>query len=109
MDADLDRILSSADDVVPSSGFAAAVMDRVHDAASEAPPLPFPWRRFTAGVGACLIAAAAGRVVMDYVDLSAVNDVRQGAGPEIEYAIVVAVALVTVALRQSPWRVQRRS
>ena len=44
---DLDRILASEEPLVPSSGFAAAVMEQVHAAASAPPPLPFPWRRYS--------------------------------------------------------------
>ncbi len=43
---DLDRILAAEEPLVPSSGFAAAVMEQVHEVASTPPPLPFPWRRF---------------------------------------------------------------
>jgi hypothetical protein len=48
---DLDRALSGEPDIVPSSGFVAAVMDAVV-AEATAPPLPFPWKRawpFAAG------------------------------------------------------------
>jgi len=41
---DLDRALAGESDIVPSSGFVAAVMDAVI-ADATAPPLPFPWRR----------------------------------------------------------------
>ena len=62
---DLDRILSSEEPLVPSSGFAAAVMESVRAATTAPPPLPFPWRRFLLGLlavsvlgGACGWAAA---------------------------------------------------
>ena len=47
---DLDRILSSDEPLVPSSGFAASVMERAREAASAPPPLPFPWRRYLLGL-----------------------------------------------------------
>jgi hypothetical protein len=47
---DLDRILVSEEPLVPSSGFAASVVERARDAASAPPPLPFPWRRFVLGL-----------------------------------------------------------
>jgi len=42
---ELDRILSKQDDIQPSSGFAASVMEAVHEEASAPPPIPFPWKR----------------------------------------------------------------
>jgi len=51
---DLDRILASEEPLIPSSGFAASTMDRVHESASAPPPLPFPWRRFFLGILAAL-------------------------------------------------------
>jgi hypothetical protein len=42
---ELDRILSKRDDIQPSSGFAASVMEAVREEAAAPPPIPFPWRR----------------------------------------------------------------
>lgn len=42
---ELDRILSKQDDIQPSSGFAASVMDAVRNEAAAPPPIPFPWKR----------------------------------------------------------------
>ena len=41
---ELDRVLSEEADIVPSSGFVAAVMEVVTTEAT-APPLTFPWKR----------------------------------------------------------------
>jgi hypothetical protein len=46
---DLDRILSEDDSIVPSSGFAARVMETVQVEAAAPPPLPLPWRRLLVG------------------------------------------------------------
>ncbi|HEV8396145.1 MAG TPA: hypothetical protein VGQ37_17815 [Vicinamibacterales bacterium] len=54
---DLDRALSAEPDIVPSSGFAAAVMESVR-AEATAPPLPFPWHRawpLAAGLAAAVV------------------------------------------------------
>ncbi len=52
---ELDRVLSHDEEIVPSSGLAASVMDLVRSEASAPDPIPFPWRRLalgiTAGVG----------------------------------------------------------
>ncbi|HEX4495429.1 MAG TPA: hypothetical protein VIE43_07160 [Thermoanaerobaculia bacterium] len=45
---DLDRILSSEERIVPSSGFAAAVLERTREATP--PSVPFPWRRYLLGL-----------------------------------------------------------
>ena len=55
---DLDRILSSKGDIVPSSGFASSVMDAVRRTASEPPPISFPWVR-ALPLGAAWLAAPA--------------------------------------------------
>ncbi len=49
MDA-IDQILSTDEQLVPSSGFLAAVMERVHEEAAAPPPFPFPWKRALPGV-----------------------------------------------------------
>ena len=59
-DAEVERILSTEEEVVPSSRFSANVMHAVeHEAALRAsrftaPSTPFPWRIFLLGVSACL-------------------------------------------------------
>ncbi len=45
LDDDLDRILSSDGEIVPSAGFANSVMDAVRREASAPPAIPFPWKR----------------------------------------------------------------
>jgi len=44
-DAEVDRILSKADEIQPSSGFVASVMESVRREAAAPPPIPFPWKR----------------------------------------------------------------
>lgn len=55
-DEEFDRILSGEADLVPSSGFAASVMDAVRSEASAPPPIPFPWRRALPGIAAGVLA-----------------------------------------------------
>ena len=50
---DLDHLLSREPRLVPSPGFAAAVMDSVRMEATLPSVLSFPWRRFLAGFGLC--------------------------------------------------------
>ncbi len=63
----VDRILSSEEAFVPSSGFLAAVMDRVEQEAAAPPPIPFPWKRALPGF--VLIAAVFGWLAVDLVRL----------------------------------------
>ena len=51
---DLDRILSSDDDIVPASGFTASVMELVGREASAPAPIPFPWVRLACGIAVML-------------------------------------------------------
>ena len=46
----IDRILATEEDLVPSSGFLASVMERVHDEAAAPAPIPFPWKRAIPGM-----------------------------------------------------------
>jgi hypothetical protein len=63
---EIDRILSCDDEVLPSSGFAASVMDAVRREAAAPPPIPFPWKRavpgLLAGVCALILVLMAGVV-----------------------------------------------
>jgi len=45
----LDRILAEEEELVPSSGFLAAVMERVEAEDAAPSPLPFPWKRMIPG------------------------------------------------------------
>ena len=43
-DTDLDRMLMEREEIVPSSGFVASVMDAVQQEATAPCPIPFPWK-----------------------------------------------------------------
>lgn len=93
---ELDRMLAADDQLVPSRGFTARVMEAVDTAATEPPPLPFPWARFAIGVGACLACGASWAWALDSVDAVAVLeglDMLPGLGE----ALVTAVVSVSVA------------
>ncbi len=61
-DDELDRILSEDEEVLPSSGFAASVMEAVRREASTPPPIPFPWKRALPGLAAAGLALVLGLV-----------------------------------------------
>lgn len=52
----LDAHLAASEDLAPSSGFAASVMESIHAQATEPPPIAFPWRRVLPGGIAILCA-----------------------------------------------------
>lgn len=52
---DLDRILADEPELAPSQGFAPLVMDAVREAHGRMVAIPFPWRRFVAGLAGGLI------------------------------------------------------
>lgn len=100
---DLDRGLLSEDPLTPSSGFAAAVMESVREAAAEPPPLAFPWARFAAGAIACGAAAAGGVALIAGLDWSAAGEAvapLRAAAPELGYA--AAAVLASLALVRLP-------
>jgi hypothetical protein len=46
----IDRILASEEALLPSSGFTAAVMDRIRQEAAAPLPISFPWKRIVPGI-----------------------------------------------------------
>lgn len=61
----IDRNLAGEELLVPSSGFLAAVMERVRDEAIAPRPIPFPWKRALPGM--VLAAGAIGWVVYEFI------------------------------------------
>jgi hypothetical protein len=56
---DVDLMLARSDNIVPSSGFTASVMDAVTREATALPPIPFPWKRALPGLVWCLAVSIA--------------------------------------------------
>jgi hypothetical protein len=57
-DAEIDPILSGQDEILPSAGFVACVMDAVRREAAVPPPIPFPWKRALPGLALALVVMA---------------------------------------------------
>jgi hypothetical protein len=53
---DFDRIRSTEQESIPSSGFVVSVMDAVRHEAAAPPPIPFPWKRALPGLSAVGLA-----------------------------------------------------
>ena len=63
----IDGILASEEDLVPSSGFLAAVMERVQEESAVPPPIPFPWKRAAPGIAlACGVFGWGGYELVRY-------------------------------------------
>jgi hypothetical protein len=65
LDDKIDHIMSAEDELIPSSGFLASVMERVQEEAVAPAPIPFPWKRTLPGILA--IAGIFGWVGYDLI------------------------------------------
>ena len=63
--AAIKRILAAEEELIPSSGFLAATMERVRDEAAMPKPIPFPWLRALPGI--VLAVAVLGRCGFELV------------------------------------------
>jgi hypothetical protein len=61
----LDRILATEEELIPSSGFLASVMEAVQQEAAAPPPIPFPWKRAVPGM--VLVAGVLGWSTVELV------------------------------------------
>jgi hypothetical protein len=52
---EIDQILSQQEEILPSSGFSASVMDAIRQEAATPAPIPFPWSRALPGIVAVII------------------------------------------------------
>ena len=76
---EMNRILSSEDEILPSSGFAVSVMDAVRREAAAPPPIPFPWKRALPG----LVAAGLALVLVLATGVMAIAQLgKTSAAPE---------------------------
>ena len=94
------------EDIVPSSGFTASVMDAITREATAPPSIPFPWKRALPGLGWCLAVAIAvltmspgsGHNPSPAPAARDVSALLNGAG-WITAAIVVSLLSVVLSLR----------
>jgi hypothetical protein len=93
-DKEIERILSSEEHLVPSSGFALSVMEAIGEAEAEPQPARFPWWRLGVGVAACTGRAASFTALVHDLDPAAASALA-AAAPELSLA--AAVVLATLA------------
>ena len=63
-DEEIDRVLGGEEDILPSSGFHASVMDAVHREATSPSPIPFPWKRAWPAFAAAALALFGSAVLL---------------------------------------------
>ncbi len=97
----LDRILSSNDDLVPSSGFVNSVMEAVREDASTPAPIPFPWRRALPGVIAAATTVLSVFIFfalqLRHLDLAATVPIQFSSGSSSTLIALTAALLLTLA------------
>ena len=84
-DNEFDRILSQEEEILPSSGFTASVMEAVQREAVAPQPIPFPWKRALPGL------AAAGFALL-FVLIELVMYLASGAAaPQVSISLPLAL------------------
>jgi hypothetical protein len=96
-DEEMDHMLSREDEILPSSGFAASVMDAVWREATAPAPIPFPWKRALPGmvVGAVVLALILGAGIV------AVAHLGSGTGAQVTTLSPSSAEFSTSALQPS--------
>lgn len=72
-DEKLDKILAGEEELIPSSGFLASVMERVHEEAAGPPPIPFPWARAVPAIVVAAVVLGGGAVELVRMAIPAVE------------------------------------
>lgn len=93
---EIDRALSAEDGIVPSSGFAASVMEVVRREALAPPPLPFPWKRALPGLAACVCGIVAILVML--IASGALASVESSLAAQAEAAVKSQAGMIALAL-----------
>ncbi len=108
----IDRILAAEEELIPSSGFLAATMERVRDEAGMPKPIPFPWLRALPGIVLAAVVLGWGGYELARTGMAAAQEptvmhlhLTAAAGRALEPAGWVAVALVASMLS---WLFARR-
>ncbi len=91
----IDPILAADDQLIPSSGFLAATMERVRDEAAMPKPIPFPWLRALPGI--VLVAVVLGWCGFELVRVALANP------QEISFAQSHVTAATWSALEPAGW------
>jgi hypothetical protein len=108
----VDRILAAEEELIPSSGFLTAVMERVKEEAAAPPPIPFPWKRAIPGMALAAGVLGWGGFELARSSMVAMREARF-APPHLTVAVehaLLPAAWVALALGASllSWLFSRR-
>ena len=108
----IDEILAAEEELVPSSGFLAAVMESVREEAGKPAPIPFPWKRAVPGFVLAAGVFGWGAVELVRLGVPAIKGIPPAA-PHLSAAMVQPmeqVGWVALALGASllSWLLSRR-
>jgi hypothetical protein len=109
----IDEILATEQELVPSSGFLASVMQRVREEAVAPPPIPFPWKRFVPGM--VVAAGVLGWGAVEFVRFVAPRlSLVKMAPPHISPAMAQPLeqagwVLAAFAVSMVSWMISRRA
>jgi hypothetical protein len=84
---EIDRILAAEEELIPSSGFLASVMESVREEAAAPPPFPFPWKRFVPGMILAAGVLGWGAVELVRYGLPALREISL-TPPQISAAVI---------------------
>jgi hypothetical protein len=110
----IDEILGSEPELVPSSGFAASVMERIREEAAAPLPIPFPWKRAVPGMVVAAGVFGWGAVELVRFAGPALDELRR---TQIHVAVNAAVArpleqacwvVAALAVPLITWMISRR-
>jgi hypothetical protein len=109
----IDEILATEQELVPSSGFLASVMERVREEAAAPPPIPFPWKRFVPGMFVAAGVLGWGAVELVRFVGPRLNEVKL-APPHITPAMIQPLeqagwAVAALAVSVVSWMISRRA
>jgi len=93
-DEEIARILGGEQDVLPSPGFHASVMEAVRREAATPPPIPFPWKRAWPAFAAAALALAGSPFLL--VLLPAAESIR---APWITLAALATAGSLFLSMR----------
>ncbi len=81
IETEIEGILATEEELVPSSGFLAATMERVMQEAAMPAPMPFPWKRTLPGILILVVIFAWGGYKIVPLGLPALGELTVSAIP----------------------------
>jgi len=83
----IDKILAREEELIPSSGFLASVMERIEDEAAAPAPIPFPWKRAVPGMALAAGVFGWGAVELARIGVPAASRISL---PAVHFTVVLS-------------------